>query len=204
MTTPTRRTRVRSGAAAASGRRPGANQPGASRPGASRPAPAPRSREAVAEEPTRTSARVRWAVLAAIAVVLLVALVPTVRSLARQRAEIAALQAKVAAQQVQVAELQAEQERWNDPAYVEQQARDRLKFVKVGDRSYTVIDPADAARPAVSGASVAAPEANADVPWYGQVWQSVQLADRPTAGLQQAPAPPPATAPAATPTPTSP
>ena len=70
------------------------------------------------------------------------------------------------------------------------QARDRLKFVKVGDRSYTVIDPQEAARPPVSGASVAAPQADGDAPWYGQIWQSVQLADRPTAGMLPVTAPP--------------
>jgi cell division protein FtsL len=132
----------------------------------------------------------RWVILGAIAVVLLVTLVPTARSLARQRAEIDALATQVAQQQSQVASLQAEQERWTDPAYVEQQARDRLKFVKVGDRSYTVIDPLEAARPPVSGASVAAPQANGDAPWYGQIWQSVQLADRPTAGMLPVTAPP--------------
>jgi cell division protein FtsL len=188
MTTPARRTRVRPGTTATTGRRPGA----------SRPAPAPRTREATPEDDRRGPAWLRWVILGAIGVVLLVTLVPTARSLARQRAEIDALQTKVAQQQTQVASLQAEQERWTDPAYVEQQARDRLKFVKVGDRSYTVIDPQEAARPTVSGASVAAPKANSDAPWYGQIWQSVQLADRPTAGMLPAIAP--VTAPSAAPT----
>jgi cell division protein FtsL len=188
MTTPARRTRVRPGTTATTGRRPGA----------SRPAPAPRTREATPEDDRRGPAWLRWVILGAIGVVLLVTLVPTARSLARQRAEIDALQTKVAQQQTQVASLQAEQERWTDPAYVEQQARDRLKFVKVGDRSYTVIDPQEAARPTVSGASVAAPKANSDAPWYGQIWQSVQLADRPTAGMLPVTAP--STAPSAAPT----
>ena len=30
---------------------------------------------------------------------------------------------------------------------------------------------------------VAAPMANDSAPWYGKVWQSIQIADRPTAGL---------------------
>ncbi len=173
MSTSPRRSRVRPGTTTTTGRRPGA----------SRPAPAARTREVVPDDERRGPVWRRWVILGAIAVVLLITLVPTARSLARQRAEIAVLQAKVAQQQTQVAALQAEQERWSDPAYVEQQARERLKFVKVGDRSYTVIDPQDAARPTVSGASVAAPKANSDAPWYGQIWQSVQLADRPTAGM---------------------
>ena len=163
MTTPARRTRVRPGTTATTGRRPGA----------SRPAPAPRTREATPDDDRRGPAWLRWVILGAIAVVLLVTLAT-----------------QVAQQQSQVASLQAEQERWTDPAYVEQQARDRLKFVKVGDRSYTVIDPLEAARPPVSGASVAAPQANGDAPWYGQIWQSVQLADRPSAGMLPVTAPP--------------
>ena len=67
---------------------------------------------------------------------------PDAALLLRQRGEIAALQDKVVQQQQSVADLQREQARWADPAYVEQQARERLKFVKVGDRSYSVIDPA--------------------------------------------------------------
>ncbi|MBK8470221.1 MAG: septum formation initiator family protein [Actinomycetales bacterium] len=125
----------------------------------------------------------RWIALGSILLVLLLTLGPTVHSLVRQRGEIARLQTSVAEQEVDNAALRAEQERWKDPAYVEQQARDRLKFVKVGDRSYTVIDPEEAARPAVTGASVAAPKANGSAPWYGQLWQSIQLADRPTAGM---------------------
>ncbi len=163
--------------------RPGSSAPSGRRPGTSRPAPAARTRDALPSEERRGPVWLRWAILGAIALVLLVAIVPTARSLARQRAEIDALQVKVTEQQGHVASLQAEQERWADPAYVEQQARDRLKFVKVGDRSYTVIDPAEAARPTVSGAAVAAPKANGSAPWYGQIWQSVQLADRPTAGM---------------------
>lgn len=115
--------------------------------------------------------------------VLAITLVPTARSLARQRAEIAALRERVATQHADVEALRAEQARWQDPAYVEQQARERLKFVKVGDRSYTVLDPAETERTTPAGATVAAPKSDPDVPWYGRLWQSVRLADQPTAGL---------------------
>lgn len=131
--------------------------------------------------------RRRWAILGLILVILAVTLVPTARSLARQRAEIAALREKVAAQQVDVEALRLENTRWQDPAYVEQQARERLKFVKPGDRSYTVLDPAETQRKTPSGATVAAPKVGADVPWYGQLWQSARLADQPTAGLVPVP-----------------
>lgn len=125
----------------------------------------------------------RWAILGGVLVILLVALVPTARSLLRQQGEIAALTERVAAQERTVADLESERARWQDPAYVEQQARQRLKFVKVGDRSYTVIDPDSPARAQVPGASVAAPGVRAGQPWYVELWSSVQIADQPAAGL---------------------
>jgi cell division protein FtsB len=148
----------------------------------SRPGTAARSRT-VTPQPRTSNAWVRGAILATIVVMLAVTLLPTARSLIRQRAEIGALQDKVVTQQQSVADLRKEQERWNDPAYVEQQARERLKFVKVGDRSYSVIDGTKQAPKAPTGTLVAAPSADSDSPWYGQVWKSVQLADQPAAGM---------------------
>jgi cell division protein FtsB len=119
-----------------------------------------------------------------IIVMLAVTLVPTVRSLIEQRAETTALEAKVAVQEQTVAALQREAELWKDPAYIEVQARERLKFVRVGDRAYTVIGAEkDEQDNQVERPVVAAPMANESSPWYGKVWQSIQIADRPTAGL---------------------
>ncbi len=129
----------------------------------------------------------RGAVLATILVVLAVTLIPTARSVIRQRSDIAALQEKVVDQQASVVELRRQQARWADPAYVEQQARERLKFVKVGDRSYSVIDPSTQQPAVPSSAVVAAPAADANAPWYGQVWQSMLLADQPSAGMAPVP-----------------
>ncbi|MGV1009235.1 MAG: FtsB family cell division protein [Dermatophilaceae bacterium] len=165
------------------GRGPGGGHPAprTTRRPATRPAPSARPKD-LTTGPARTT-RVRWLALAVIAVVLAITLTPTARSLMRQRAEIAALADKVSEQQREVATLQAESDRWSDPAYVEQQARQRLKFVKVGDRSYTVIDPAEEQRKLPAEATVAAPTAGSDAPWYERMWQSGRLADQPTAGL---------------------
>jgi cell division protein FtsB len=164
---------------------------GPSRPAAgrapSRPASASRGRTPVPVEERGSSAWVRGAILLTILVVLAVTLAPTARSLLRQRGEITALQGKVVQQQQSVADLQREQARWADPAYVEQQARERLKFVKVGDRSYSVIDPATEVPKPPTSAVVAAPDADPNAPWYGQVWQSVKLADQPSAGMAPVP-----------------
>lgn len=114
--------------------------------------------------------------LASIFVLLAITLVPTLRSYLRQQGDIDAMREQVAEQQVKVEELQKEQARWNDNAYVEQQARERLKFVKVGDRSYTVID-GDPQEPETPGVA-AAPKSKQDSPWYGRVWESAKVADR--------------------------
>ena len=148
-----------------------------------RPSSAARSRTAPAE-PRGGAGWVRGAVLATIFVMLAVTLVPTARSVIRQRSQIAALTSTIATQQQDVTALTAEQKRWTDPAYVQQQARERLKFVKPGERSYSVIDPATQAPTLPSGTTVAAPSSSGTLPWYGQVWESVELADRPTAGME--------------------
>jgi cell division protein FtsB len=124
-----------------------------------------------------------------ILVMLAVTLLPTLRSLVQQRSDTAAMQDKVTQQRQSVQDLQRQVALWKDPAYIEVQARERLKFVRVGDRAYTVINPAtdNASAAAAAPPVVAAPLANASSPWYGKVWQSIQLADRPTAGLTSSP-----------------
>ena len=78
------------------------------------------------------------------ALVLLAIIVgPTLKAYIGQKQQISALREQVTAQEKVVDELKAEQARWQDPAYVEQQARQRLKFVKVGEKAYTVLDPED-------------------------------------------------------------
>lgn len=163
---------ARAGSARTPAARPGAG-PGRSRAtasGAVRKAAA----VTVATERRASRAVLRVVVLASILVLLAVTLVPTLRSYLRQRGEIEALRDTVSQQRAQVAELQQEQARWDDDAYVMQQARERLKFVKVGEKSYTVID---GAAPAAPRTSVATAPAAVDSPWYGRLWQSVQAAD---------------------------
>ena len=118
------------------------------------------------------------AILAAIFVMLAVTLVPTLRSTLNQRRQINDLRGQLAQQGKTVAALEQEQRQWNDPAYVEQQARERLKFVRVGETSYTVID-AEAAPADTGGPKIAAPAktSTANSPWYGQLWQSMVIAD---------------------------
>lgn len=157
--------------AATSTTRPGA---GSSR-GATRPAASSRGRRQEAEpHPART---VRLAVLATIVVVLSITLVPAVRSFLGQQGQIDAVRTALVQQRRAVAGLQQEQLKWNDPAYVEQQARERLTFVKVGEKPYTVLDAPPAG---ASGGVSLTPLASTAGPtraWYARLWASVAAPD---------------------------
>jgi hypothetical protein len=113
-------------------------------------------------------------------VLLAVALIPALRSTLSQQGQINGLRDRIAQQRQTVAALQQEQQKWSDPAYVEQQARERLKFVRVGERSFTVID-GETAPDLSGGAQIATPAKTsaANIPWYGQLWQSMVIADTP-------------------------
>lgn len=115
----------------------------------------------------------RWAVIAIVALVLVVLLAPTMRSYFAQRSEIAALERQVAQGEERLAQLEAEQERWRDPAYIEQQARERLKFVRPGEVSYTVIGGDE-----IEGQQVATGQVSESRPWYDRLVASINQADR--------------------------
>jgi cell division protein FtsB len=146
---------------------------------ATRPAAAARGRRP--SEELRTPRSVKGlAILASIFVVLAITLIPAVRSTLTQQGQINDLRARLAQQRQTVADLQREERQWSDPAYVEQQARERLKFVRVGERSYTVIDGL-AGPDLAGGPQIVAPSkvSTGNTPWYGQLWQSIVIADTP-------------------------
>ena len=57
-----------------------------------------------------------------------------------QRAQIAEMEQSIAAAKGDVESMQAERDRWQDPAYIRSQARDRLYYVLPGEVSYLVMD----------------------------------------------------------------
>ena len=120
----------------------------------------------------RTIRRVGFSIVALFLVILVA---PTLRAYVQQRSDISALRDTVAQQKVRVEELQKEQARWEDRAYVEQQARTRLKFVKVGEKSYTVLDPK-----VPKGEPAVPPVPESTDPWYDSIWASMRAADVPS------------------------
>ncbi|MHC2999410.1 septum formation initiator [Microbacterium sp. HJ5] len=65
-------------------------------------------------------------------------LVPTIGTYVDQRQQIAALEAAVEVSREEVAELEAQRDRWADPAYITTQARERLYYVRPGEVVYLV------------------------------------------------------------------
>ncbi|MGN6523932.1 MAG: FtsB family cell division protein [Actinomycetes bacterium] len=126
----------------------------------------------------------RAAILAVVVCALLLTLAYPVRQYIGQRAQIAAVQASIADQRAQLNGLQQQLDRWNDPAYVRAQARERLHFVKPGETQYIVVEdgtsPSAArdARPGSSSSAAASTKEAEAKPWYETLWASVQQADK--------------------------
>ncbi len=71
-----------------------------------------------------------------------VVLAPSLKLLIQQRTQIAGLEKAVTEQKNNVSDLKSQVARWNDPAYIEAQARNRLLFVMPGEYSYLVLPQA--------------------------------------------------------------
>jgi cell division protein FtsL len=123
-----------------------------------------------AAAPRTTRLTGRAAVLAVVICAIALSLAYPVREYVTQRKQIGAL---VAQQQVmlnQVKKLEQEQARLNNPAYIEQLARQELDMCFPRTTCYIVTGgqrQASAARAAKRGPA----------PWYDKLWQSVQQAD---------------------------
>jgi len=113
----------------------------------------------------------RAALLALVVCSLVVALAYPIRQYVSQRAEVADLQQQKKEARARVEQLRDLKARWQDDAYAEQQIRDRLHYVMPGETGYIVIDP-DAAKQS------RAEQGAADRPWYANVWDGVDRADR--------------------------
>ncbi|MBX6724159.1 MAG: septum formation initiator family protein, partial [Dactylosporangium sp.] len=93
-----------------------------------------------------------------------------------QQAEIERLERAQADQAEHIADLEVQRAKWDDPAFIEAQARKRFMLVRPGDRTYVIVwDDREAAR--VSGGDQGAPAAEDDTAWYARLWSSVAAAN---------------------------
>jgi cell division protein FtsB len=132
----------------------------------------------------------RAAVLAVIVCALVLALTYPIRAYVGQRANIRSLEQQRTDAQRRVDALEAERAHWDNPAFVEAQARARLRYVKPGEKSLVVIGPQPSA-PAASAAPAGPREAAPNDPWYQRLWSTVEVAGTPPKPSQPAAKVPP-------------
>lgn len=123
-------------------------------------------RPALAARPKFTS---RAAVLAIVLCAIALTLAYPVREYIAERRQIDQLEGQRAQISAQIHQLKTEQKALNTPAYIEQQAREKLHMCFPTQTCYEVISPVS--RTAKTTARTASS------PWYGRLWQSVREAD---------------------------
>ncbi|MDR0626672.1 MAG: septum formation initiator family protein [Bifidobacteriaceae bacterium] len=109
---------------------------------------------------------------------------PTLRLYMAQQVEKEQLRAEVEAASKANEDLEAQLKRWDDPAYVEAQARQRLGFAMPGDKTFRVSDPENAPSPDVSQAPAPVEPTHLaeddsfeeEDPWYADLWLSAVVA----------------------------
>jgi cell division protein FtsB len=91
------------------------------------------------------------------------------------RSELDQAKADRASSTAELRQLQGDRARWDDPAYVEQQARERLQYAKPGETVYVVIRPGDEDDETRESAPTTATVVGDT--WSTKIWNSVQAAD---------------------------
>lgn len=97
-----------------------------------------------------------------VATVLVLMFTPLVRAAVDQRLALARAQREVTERTARIEALDSELQRWEDPAYVRKQARERLMFVNPGDTQYIVLDDPNVPMDNEPRADVAKPQAPGD------------------------------------------
>ncbi|MDX3230771.1 septum formation initiator family protein [Streptomyces sp. ME19-01-6] len=113
----------------------------------------------------------RAALLALVVCSLVVALAYPMRQYISQRSDISDQRRQAQKERADVKQLREEKARLQDPAYIEQQARERLHFTLPGETGYSVVDGSgETERSSDQGA--------AGRPWYSNMWDSLDKADK--------------------------
>ncbi|HEV2889226.1 MAG TPA: septum formation initiator family protein [Frankiaceae bacterium] len=123
----------------------------------------------------RTAVTTRAAILGAVLMVLALALTVPLRQYLAQRGAVARLRAKQEQAQRRVDALEARKRQLQDPAYVEQLARERLHFVRPGEVPYILLTPPPTPVPSRSNVA-GGPGVGGTGPWYSRLWGTVDAA----------------------------
>jgi cell division protein FtsB len=141
--------------------------------------PEPEGTAPRAEEP-RSRFTGRAAVLVLVLAVLTVSYASSLRAFLEQRSHINDLKSQIAEHEANIDELESEKDRWEDPAYVEKQARERLGYVMPGEKTYLVLG--EDGKPLEPASELQDPSTvltTTQTPWWSDGWASVELAGNP-------------------------
>ena len=116
----------------------------------------------------------RLLALGVVMIAITIMLAPTVKIFVDKRAEIAALEADISAKQSQQDDLKRQVARWQDPNYVQQQARDRINMVMPGETGYWVFGSDLPAGESGGAAGAATSQDPAKLPWVDSLWDSIR------------------------------
>jgi len=120
----------------------------------------------------------RAAVLALVVAALMVSYASSLRAYLEQRSHIASLRESITESEAAIAGLEREKRRWDDPAYVVQQARARFAYGFPGEIGYQVLDvdgkPLDHQDSLADPAALEEPEPV----WWQETLASIEAAGR--------------------------
>jgi hypothetical protein len=120
-------------------------------------------------------------VLVLVLSVLTISYASSLKAYFQQHSQIQELKAEIASSQTSISALENEKARWQDPAYLKEQARARFGYLMPGQTSYVVIG-ADG-KPLSAQATLNDPRTTTagqtPTAWWTTEWTSVQLAGDP-------------------------
>jgi len=115
--------------------------------------------------------------------VLVVSYASSLKAYLQQRHDIDTLTSQIAQREKAIASLQDQKNRWNDPAYLEQQAREKFGYVMPGQTAYVALDAKG--NPIKPSGKLSAPDSvgkpQTPTAWWSTVWGSDLIAGNPPA-----------------------
>ena len=118
----------------------------------------------------------RALLLGGVLVLLVVLLASPVHRYLGSRSEIATSSTQLHQDQQRLRQLQQQKDRWGDPGFVQQQARQRLQFAMPGDVVYVVVDKGQRSDIEKTAGKPASATRSKD--WSKRLWGSVRAADK--------------------------